>query len=99
MKTSEISSYWKGFSHAAIIVIVISILCFGSLLYLLHKINAYFTRQSEDDRERREREHQAENQLHNMQRLADLSYVKQQRQVQNNPTKQQGSFLYRMLGN
>ena len=44
MKTSEISSYGKGFSHAAIIVIVISILCFGSLLYLLHKIYAYFTR-------------------------------------------------------
>lgn len=99
MKTSEISSYWKGFYHAAVTVITISVLCFGSLLYLLHKINAYFTRRSEADWERRERQRQAENALHHLQRQSDLAYVDQQRQLQDNPTRQRGSFWNRMLGN
>lgn len=99
MKSSEINSYWKGFSHAAVLVTVISVLLFISLLYLLHKINAYFIRRSENDRERRESERRAEIELHHRQRLADLAYVNQQRQLQDNPQRQQGTWWSRMLSN
>lgn len=70
VKTTEMNSYWAGFNTAMWLVITISVVVSGSLLYLQHRMYTHLAQ--------RERHHQAGIQLQHMQHPAHQHHLHNQ---------------------